>query len=774
MLPIIFICAASYMLGIILSPLIAFPYFFLFAASIPVVALIVRLFLKFRILLIVPVSALLIFGSARYNISMQNTLFESFPEKYVEVKGVVRSLPQASQSEYKYRYEVDLVSASYLGDTYKTNAKILLNSKEELDYGDIITAWGFLTDFSKSTNEFGFDYSLYYKSRGILSRLTALEITKDGVKKSLSPEFIAGKLKYRIYKNMQSVLNADELAFGSAVIFGDKSRFDRSYGTLLTKTGILRILYSPFSHLSVMLVLSAFLFANKRRRNIFFVILLGIYLLFINGSAIALKAGIIAALILVMNRYKGYSDRLSIVSFTALLLTLINPLLCFDGGFMMSVISSVLLCFSYKPIYKFLSKSRFMRRFRLSAPLALWTVISFGAMPFAAYYFNGVSLYSLFLVPLVLPFAALIIFLTPFMFLVKSGLTVALLPFYRLTVAVLKVFPYAVSRLPFYYVMLSKPSGIKIIFYCLLWWAFLRAVKSKFNTVRTKLILTAAAGIFICIALDFSVNSLGIYFVNVGQGDAAVLHTSRGETVIIDGGGSSDYENNYNIGESIFLPYLVSHGFTHIDVAVVSHYHKDHIEGIIAAAENLKINTLILPDSMPKNKYRLKLEQIAKDRHIKTEYLRLGDEIIFRSGLTLSVIAPDNALIDKNNENDTSLVMKVCYGDFSALFTGDFEAEEDLAAPYDIDVLKVGHHGSEDANDFEFLHTVNPRIAVISVGEHNRYGLPSKQVISELKAMGASVLRTDNLGDIRLKIDKKGNIRYSSLMGGKHYAAERR
>lgn len=764
----VFVCAFSYILGIALSPLITLPYFMVFALSLLIASGIARIFLKYNVSVIALAAIMLIFGSVRYNIASQNLLFQKFPEKYVEVTGVVCSLPKASPSAYKYRYEVELDSVSYLGNTYETGVKILLNSKEELDMGETITAWGFLTDFSEASNEFEFNYRLYYKSRGIFSRLTALEITKNGMSKS--PTLWAGKIKHRIYKNMESILSPKDFAFANAVIFGDKSHFDKPYSSLLTKTGVFRILYSPFSHLSVMMVISAFLFSKRKCRNILFAIMLVLYLIFVNNTALALKAGIVALLILLMKRFKGYSDKLGILSFTALLLTLINPLLCFDGGFMMSVISSALLCFSYKPIYRFLSKSRLIRRLRLASILSIWIVLSVGTLPFSAYYFNGVSVYSIFLIPVILPFATLIILMTPFMFIKLSGITVLLMPFYSLIIAVLRGFPYLVSKLPFYYIMLPKPSGLKIISHCLLWWIFIRTLKNKFRTYQTKLILSALAGIFICIALDFNINSLGIYFVNVGQGDAAILHTSRFETVIMDGGGSSDYAENYNIGESVFLPYLISHGFTHIDVAIVSHYHKDHVEGVIAAAENLKINTLILPDCMPENKFRQKLEKIAKEKHIKIEYVGIGDEIRFLSGLTLSVIAPNPALIDKTNENDTSLVMRVSYGDFSALFTGDFEAEEDLLPPQNIDVLKVGHHGSKDANDFEFLHTVNPRLAVISVGKGNRYGLPNKNVVAELENMGATVLRTDRLGDIRLTADKKGNIRYNSLIGGKHYA----
>lgn len=774
MLYAVFLCALSYILGIVISPLVNLPYMLLFAFSTVISALIMKIFLKFRILPILIAILMFSFGSVRYNILTHNTLFEKFPDKFVEIEGTVCSIPQVSYSKYNYRYEVALNSVTYLGKSYETDAKILMNSKEDLAYGDLVTAWGFLTDFKSASNEFEPNYKLYYKSRGILSRLTALEINRTGTKKSFSPVFWAGKIKYRIYKNMEAALNSDDFAFANAMMFADKSRFEKPYRTLIARTGIFRMLCSPFSHISVIVIAVALLFAKKKRGNIFIAIMLVLYMLFATNTAIAIKAGLIALLTLLMRNYKGYTDRLTIISSVVFLLALINPLICFDGGFMMSSISSLLIYFSYKPIYNLLSKSRLLRKLHLARLLSLWIVLIFGTMPFSAYYFNGVSVYSVFMIPVLLPIIAAVFFLIPVMFIVNSPLTQLFMPLFRLLAAILRLFPYFVTKLPFNYIMLPTPSTLKILFYMLLWWVFIRAIKGKLKTVVTKILLSSMAGIFICIALDFSINSLGIYFINVGQGDAAVLHTSMGETVLIDGGGASDYEEHYNIGESVLLPYLISHGFTHIDIAIASHYHKDHIEGIIAAAEALKINTLVLPDCMPQNKFRKELEEIAEERHINIEYLRLGDEIHFRSGLTLSVIAPDRALVDKYNENDTSLVITADYGEFSALFTGDFESEENLLPPENIDVLKVGHHGSENANDFAFLQAVNPRLAIISVGAHNRYGLPSKKVISELENIGATVLRTDCLGDIRLKVDKKGNVRYNSLLGGKQYASKRR
>ncbi len=764
---LVVICCISYIVGVLTAPLLSFLYLLLFLIFVILTVLIAKFVFRHKVSLIILAALMFFTGNIRCMIVSENTLYNKFPDKYVEISGTIASLPGNSVAKHKFRYDVELDSIAYLDKTYKTDGKILLHADEEFAYGDRISAFGFLTDFSSVENEYGMDFKRFYKCRGILCRLTAFEITKTGEKTSFMPRFLMGKLSYRIFKNMQSSLSSEDFALTSAALFGDKSYFDRKYQLLTVRTGVARVIYSSFVHISLLLTLVSLLSSKKKHREIYFLVAMMLYLLLFNSSAIALKLCLTAGLVIGVKRLRGFSDKLEILAFAVLLIAFYNPLLCFDGGFMMSVICTALLYLSYAPIYKRLSNFRIIRRLRLAAPLSVWIIVIFGAMPFAAYYFNGTSVYSILLVPLLLPFVAVILITGPLIF-AFGGAYTALYPIqliFRAALAVLRHAPYAVSRLPYYYIFLPTPSVTFMVFHCLLWWILLRAAKSEFNTAMTKFIASAAAGMLACSLIGVSLNSLNIYFVNVGQGDAAILHTDIGETVIIDGGGSSEYES-YSIGDSVFLPYLASHGFTHIDVAIVSHYHKDHVEGIISAVENLKVNTLVLPDCMPDNIYRQKLEKLALDKNIKTEYLHIGDKIKFRSGLELTVIAPNPALVDKNNENDTSLVIEVCYGDFTALFTGDFEAEEDLALSQSVDLLKVSHHGSENGNSKEFIEAAKPRIAVISVGRNNRHNLPDKEVISDLEAVGAQVLRTDRLGDIRIKTDKKCNIKYNSLLGG--------
>lgn len=257
-----------------------------------------------------------------------------------------------------------------------------------------------------------------------------------------------------------------------------------------------------------------------------------------------------------------------------------------------------------------------------------------------------------------------------------------------------------------------------------------------------------------------------VTFVNVGQGDGAIVDAPYRGTILIDGGGGAEY-SDYNVGEKVFLPYLETEGITRIEAAFVSHYHKDHAEGIIAAIENLRVKNVFMPDVMPDSPIRLKIEAAAKEHNTKIHYISEDSKVVFDNGLTVSAIVPTaKTKLISEDENDTSLVYNVEYGGFSCAFTGDMSAfaERNLISEgktFDCDVLKVAHHGSDTSTSEEWLDALKPEYAVISVGEDNGYGLPSNEVLDRLE--GTEVLRTDENGDIKIIGDKNGVRKINSF-----------
>lgn len=756
--------AVSYILGIYFADGIEISTaLFLSAASLCIGLLRIILKRRFGKMLILLTFAFL-FGTLRYGSCCENALIRRFPDKYVTVSGTIMSPATISEGTYKNRYTLRLDTLSYLGTTYKTRNNIILNTKEAFEFGDIVCASGFLSEIDGISNEYEYDYSAYYKSNAIYARLVAREVKKTGKNFAMTPEFISGMLRARVSDAISARYTGSLAAFLKAITVGDKSGFDAEYRTRLTKTGVYRTLYVPFVHISIILLLARLFVRNKKNRSILIIILLIVYSLFNSTAPTALKACAVVGILLFKKEVFGFANRANTLSMVVLIMTIADPLLCFNMGFAMSVASTVLVYLSFAPINKhvsaFFSKRRLKRK-RICSVITIWVILTIGTLPLTAYFYNSISVYAALFTSLLSPLmlaASIITLIMRFCFRSFGAAPIA--------ASVAELFLTLAEKLPFYYLTLRTPTLAEIIIFYLIWWIFLRALSSKLRTNKTAVIATVAVALAISSLSRYSFNTLSINFVNVGQGDGAVLHTTAGETVLIDGGGSTDYQTSYNVGERVFLPYLISHGFTDIDVAILSHCHKDHAEGIIAAAENLKINTIVMPDAAADNQYRLRLEELSRERGFAIEYLASGDKIAFKSGLEIEFLAPNKNQLSTGDLNDSSLVARVNYGDFCALFTGDSNDRINEHYPKDVDLLKVAHHGSDTGSSEEYVSHVSPEYAIISVGEGNSYGLPDREVVESFTREGSQLLRTDKLGDIRFKVKKDGKIIYNTLKGG--------
>ena len=764
------IISIFYILGIVISKMFdmsAILFTSLFVFFIAVILSIIKRETNRSIFLI---SFILLFGSFRYFDETQNRLVYEFPDKYVTLSGVIYSSNEKNESDYN-RYVLKLDSVAYQDNTVKTNKKILLNTKESFPFGAKVTASGFLNEIEGISNENEFDYSLYYKGRGIFARLTVDEIRQTGMAFSLLPEFLAGKVRELAENTIDAHFGGVNSAFLKSIVTGNKSGFSRDYLDVLIKTGIYRCLYTPFIHISLIFLLAGFLPFGRKHKDSFVIVLVFLYALSNSTSPTIIKAALLCGIMLIRKQIFGFANKLDVLSKIVLAITIFDPLLCFNTGFVMSVISTVLVYFSYTPLYErfylFLNKRNIPYRKFFSKTLTLWVIFVLGTLPVCAYMVGSISVYATLFMTILTPVIIFVLILSPFMLLSLGvfGASPILFPIVDKIMSLMAKLPYLAENLPAYYLTARTPSLWEMVTFYLLWWVFLRTLKYKFKTPKTAVILTVAFGIMFSSVLTYDYNTLSIYFVNVGQGDGAVLHTSRGETVLIDGGGAADYTSGYNIGERVYLPYLTSHGFCDIDVAIVSHTHKDHVEGIIAAAENLKIKTIVMPCAEESNQYHDQLCDVAKDKGIAVEYLAENDKIIFKSGLKITFIAPDKSQLKSDDLNDTSLVAHVTYGDFSALFTGDSADDVSESYPKGVDLLKVAHHGSKTASSKEFLEHTSPEYAVISVGENNSYNHPSDEVLYRLKSCDAKILRTDKLGDIRFKVKKDGTFTYKTLKG---------
>jgi competence protein ComEC len=245
---------------------------------------------------------------------------------------------------------------------------------------------------------------------------------------------------------------------------------------------------------------------------------------------------------------------------------------------------------------------------------------------------------------------------------------------------------------------------------------------------------------------------LVLHFLSVGQGDAIAIRTPRGSWVLIDGG---PRWQGGDAGRSVVLPFFRRQGVTGLEVVFVSHGDADHLGGVPAVVEALAPG-LVLDPGQPLGtglylEYLEALDGIGSDWRAA----RTGDVVTVDS-VTFEVIHPSSQWVEGQlSPNENSLVLRVSYGCFSALLTGDVGQPAESAILDQVgqaDVLKVGHHGSAGSTTSEWLGAVSPRVAVISVG-NNTYGHPAPAVLDRLESRQIRTYRTDLGGAVTVRTD---------------------
>lgn len=257
-------------------------------------------------------------------------------------------------------------------------------------------------------------------------------------------------------------------------------------------------------------------------------------------------------------------------------------------------------------------------------------------------------------------------------------------------------------------------------------------------------------------------SGLTITMLDVGQGDCIWLETNTGHHYLIDGGSTSEDK----LGEYTIVPFLKQTGTDVVDAVFLTHLDTDHTSGILdllRGESGIKVRKVVIAKAAIRDEAYDELAGLCRTQGVSLLHVGSGD-VISDGSLSLEILHPLADYIT-DSRNAYSLVMKLEYGNFHALFTGDVEEDGELlvaeALPEDWEchLYKAAHHGSRNSNTLELLEKIRPKLAIISCEEDNSYGHPHAETLERLANVGSKVMVTKDCGAIIIEIDKEMEVR---------------
>ena len=238
-------------------------------------------------------------------------------------------------------------------------------------------------------------------------------------------------------------------------------------------------------------------------------------------------------------------------------------------------------------------------------------------------------------------------------------------------------------------------------------------------------------------------NNLHVYYIDVGQADS-ILIVNKNQSALIDAGNNDDGQDVVN--------FIKSKGITKLDYVIGTHPHEDHIGGLDDVINNIDADKIYLPKIQTNTKTYEDVLQAIQNKNQKIGSFNKGDKFTIGDA-NLEVMT--DSILNKENLNLSSNIIRMEFKGTSFLFTGDAETENEKTIEWtQTDILKVGHHGSTTSTSQSFLNQIKPKYAIISVGKDNDYGHPKEKILQRLEKIGTEVFRTDECGTIEVIVTK--------------------
>lgn len=536
------------------------------------------------------------------------------------------------------------------------------------------------------------------------------------------------------------------------ILIGERDNIQENIIESFKTANLSHILAVSGAHTSyIILGITYIISKSKTPKKVGYIITIIFLLLFIiiTGATYSVVRACIMAIILIGAKLCYRKENFTTSICISLLIILIqNPFAINDIGLKLSFMGTIGIIVFNKNITNLFIK------LKIKEKIAKILSITFSAqlmiMPITVLNFNTISLTFFISNLLASPLLGIIIvlgFISVFISFILQPISKILFFALNIVLELLILISKFTSQIPYSLILVKTPNIVfAIIYYILILFLnyiffikenptrrFQRKIIKIITIKNIKKVIKKVAIVLLIILLFTNLIKiinprLKIYFIDVGQGDSTLIVTPKNKKILIDGGEGTP---------EVLLSYLLDRRINKIDYIIISHFDSDHCNGLIEVIEEIKVKNIIISRQSEESEEYKKILNIIKQKNIKVSIVKEKDKIFIEKDFYIEILNPAEELAFQDLNNN-SIVAKLIYINFSMLFTGDIEkAEENLINKYKNNlkstILKVSHHGSKTSTSEEFLKYVKPEIALIGVGENNKFGHPNQSTIEKLK-----------------------------------------
>ncbi len=621
-----------------------------------------------------------------------------------------------------------------------------------------------------------FNYRRYLKLRGICARLSLGRNATWQVERPSSKPLAARmatvfrRIRQHLATRLDRLLLPEAAAFSKALLLGQRQFLSRSLLEDYQNAGVIHVLAISGLHvgfLAVMFYLGlSFLPVGFKKRNVLLIFLLFAYMLLVGNRPPVVRATVMASLILLARNLERKHSTFNAFCAAGCLILVAAPYQLFWIGFQLSFAAVASILIGYPLLEKLLPEHwRHRPGGRLQQlllnglvrPFLVTVSAQLGTLPLTVFYFQKLPLISFLLNLLVIPWIGLLVLLGILMLVTSffSWQPAFLMgDFIGFLTHTLNRLIHQAASLPLAYL----PMPPHWTGWILLLLGTAMFVKLTWGTARPLALTGALVTVLFLGTRAIHPAPLQILQLDVGQGDALLLLTPAGHTVLFDTGPANRYGD---AGTDVILPVIRYLGIHHIERIFISHPHQDHLGGLFSLLKQVPVDSVywpVMPIMVPE---LTALKTICRQAGVGWRALRAGQWLALDATTRLYLLNPLPSLLEYSeptgsNINNNSLVVLVQHGTTRALITGDIESPAETCLLgwnrlLKCDVFKVPHHGSHTSSSTPFLRAVLPEIGLLSVGKNNPFGLPDPDALQRLQTWIPHLYRTDRQGAIWLQ-----------------------